>query len=148
MNSEKITKRKTEPDKKETNLFIWSSDYNLNIPEIDREHRKLFDIIDEFVKAVKSEMSKGYLSRIFDRLIEYTGEHFDHEESIFKEYNYPLIDKHKREHKRLTDKVLELNHNRNYIFPENVEEFLFSWLKNHIMEEDMKFADFLHRSKK
>ena len=70
-------------------------------------------------------------------------EHFENEEKLFVENDYPHTDAHMMEHKNLTEKVLELNHNRDYVFSENVEDFLFSWLKNHILDQDMQFAGFM-----
>ncbi|MCG8452297.1 MAG: bacteriohemerythrin [Spirochaetales bacterium] len=129
------------------NLFQWSEAYLLGVKAIDEEHRKLFEITSEFVRAVKSNLSPSHLSRIFDRLISYTAEHFENEEALHSQYNYPQKEAHKEEHRRLSEKVLRLNKERNYVFSTEVEGFLFSWLKNHILESDQKFANFLTEQK-
>ncbi len=128
-----------------TSLFDWSDDYNTGILAIDEEHQNLFEITDNFTKAIKKGYDKDLLTVYYDRLIESTIEHFANEEDLFRETDYPFSEDHIKEHRILSEKVIELNRNRNYAFSDNVEEFLYNWLKDHIMEEDFKFAEYYHK---
>ena len=142
VNNKTITK-KIPGDENDKTLFEWSDNYNTGIRTIDEEHQKLFEVTDQFLKALKSGLSREYTSRIFDRLIEDTIRHFENEEKLFSKHGYPEKDEHISEHRKLTEKIIELNRNRDYVFSDNVEDFLFSWLRNHIIKDDIKFAEFM-----
>ena len=41
---------------------------------------------------------------------------------------------------------MKLNKNKKYIFPENVADFLTSWLVDHILGSDMKYVNFFREN--
>ena len=124
-------------------LFSWSETYNTNILLIDEQHRKLFELANDFITALNLGKGKESLSKTFDQLIEYATIHFDAEEKLFDKHDYPAKESHAQEHRELAQKVVDLNYNQSYIFPDNVAEFLSSWLKDHIIGSDMDYVDFL-----
>ena len=126
-------------------LFEWSDDYRVDVKVFDDEHQRLFELCYEFINALNQGKGREKLSHTFDKLIDYTCFHFTSEESYFARYDYPEMAAHVREHQELTQKVLDLNKNKTYIFPDNVADFLYSWLKGHILECDMKYADFFRQ---
>ena len=83
------------------------------------------------------------MSKVYSQLLEYTEEHFESEEDIQSQYNYPDKEHHKVLHNNLKNMVMDLNKNKDYMFSINVEEFLFQWLNDHIMIEDKKFVDYI-----
>lgn len=126
-------------------IIPWLEDYSLGIPEVDEEHRKLLELINVFLEALNRRQEKEILTVTFDNLIEYTCIHFRNEEKLFKEHGYPHQEAHIREHRRLTEKVRELNKERNCVFPGNIAEFLSSWITDHILQEDKAFAYYLKK---
>lgn len=133
----------TEP---ESVFFEWSDMYSVGVSEIDEEHQKLFDLSNQFIGAMNKGQGTAELTRTFDALIEYTCTHFNSEENFILARNYPDAEAHIEEHRKLTDKVLDLNKNKTYIFPDNVSGFLSSWLKDHILESDMRYAKYLREN--
>jgi voltage-gated potassium channel len=123
--------------------LAWSDDYCVGIESIDNEHKRLFELTSDFLDALKSDMGKSVLAETFDKLIDYTCYHFKNEEQVYKDYDYPLLEEHALEHVNLTEKVMQLNANKKYIFSDDVAAFLTTWLTHHILEEDLKFAAFL-----
>jgi len=121
----------------------WIEDYSVGISSVDSEHMRLVQIINHLNEAIRKEESKAVLVHTFDRLIEYSMEHFENEENLMRQYQYPEIEEHIREHKRLMRTVMELNKEKKYIFPANVSEFLNSWLIDHILTTDMKYKEYL-----
>ena len=126
-------------------FITWTVDIAVN-DEIDEQHKQLFDILNKLHAAVTNGVEQAQITQIFDSLIDYTVLHFDTEEKYFKEYDYPGTDDHKKEHKDLTEKALELQ--REYregalTISFDLLDFLYDWLKDHTSDSDKKFAEFL-----
>ena len=76
-------------------------------------------------------------------LIRYTETHFAQEEVLMKKHHYPRLDEHHELHRRLTQRVMEISKDREYIFSDKIWEFLESWLVKHILVADKAFATYL-----
>ncbi len=141
----KITDTDTESDvPQERKKYEWSEELSVGVTVIDEEHRSLIILISRFQDAVSAGKGEEETARVFDKLLDYTMVHFNHEEQIMKKHDYPDIDIQIKEHRKFTKKVMELNRDKKYVFPENVSEFLNSWLVNHILVTDKKLGRFLH----
>jgi hemerythrin-like metal-binding protein len=123
--------------------IVWSDDYSVGIQSIDEEHRGLILLINRFGDALFVSKSKKEVAKAFEQLLDYTVNHFRNEEELMEKYNYPEIKQHIQDHHRLTQEVLELNKDKQYVFPDNIIEFLKSWLINHILEVDRRLGEFL-----
>jgi voltage-gated potassium channel len=121
----------------------WSDNLSIGIASIDEQHRSLVILISKFQEALSAGKDREEIAKVFDKLLDYTMVHFKNEEEIMKKYDYPEIDTQIREHRNLTQKVMELNRHKRYIFSENIIDFLYSWLVNHIMVTDKKLGQFL-----
>ncbi|WP_051261232.1 bacteriohemerythrin [Desulfovibrio inopinatus] len=119
----------------------WTDDLLLGIPAIDAEHRVLVKYAEDFQQAVQQGQGREALSRLFDRLLEYTAGHFAREETFMRKMNYPDIEEHIREHRRITGEVMQLNRDKSYVFPANVGSFLEDWIVGHISQRDRKYAE-------
>ncbi len=131
----------TQPE--EGKKIIWSDKYCVGVNAIDDDHRSLVILVNRFNEAFTSGSGKLEIASVFDKLLEYTVNHFQKEENIMKKYNYPEMTQHIQKHRDLTKEVMAFNKGKQYVFPENIAEFLNSWLMNHIMETDKKLGAFL-----
>jgi hemerythrin len=79
----------------------------------------------------------------------YAVEHFDAEEFLMKNQNYPHFEEHRKKHDLYRNKmnsfIEELdNENTNLKeFVENISRWLLDWLKMQILEDDVKIPSFL-----
>ncbi len=135
--------RKEDADVPRYNQFAWDEAYDLGIPVIDEEHRQLLSLVNTFIAALHTKDERKVIVSTFDSLIEYTKEHFKNEEMFMKKYKYPELSDHKKKHLQLTREVMALNKGKDYIFSDTIADFLISWLTNHIMGEDKKYADYI-----
>ncbi|MCF6335567.1 MAG: bacteriohemerythrin [Spirochaetales bacterium] len=135
--------KKDEPEAGTYKLVSWNDSYSIGIPELDKEHRKLINLINTFLSAIHTNDEDLTIKSTFDNLIEYTREHFSNEEAFMVLHKYPGLRDHKKEHLKLTKEVLQLNQDKSYIFPENIADFLISWLTNHILESDKKYSEYI-----
>ncbi len=125
---------------------IWNDKLNTGIAEIDEQHRQFFAILNRLQAAFGSFAERGVLVDTFTELIEYLRVHFDTEEALLERCNYPDLPLHREHHARFTGEVTELF--RAYLrdaagITRTTIGFLQEWLTNHIMNEDMKYKDYL-----
>ncbi len=126
-------------------LVQWSESLSVTIREIDRQHQKLFDMINELHQAQLQGKGKDVQGKIVNGLISYTNEHFGNEEKYFDKYNYPDAANHKKAHAEFVAKVVtfrdDLQKNKMGLSL-SIMMFLSDWLKKHIMVTDMKYVPF------
>ena len=124
----------------------WDAKYVLGVDEVDRQHENLFGILNKMHAAVTSGAEQSAVSDILDELITYTVEHFETEENMFREYQYPEQEDHRLEHNELAASVLDLQRKfreGSATISFEVLEFLSDWLTDHTLRSDQKFAEFL-----
>ncbi len=124
-------------------MFEWSNTYSVTIGSIDAQHQNLFAIARELHAAMISGQGKTALSRILDRLVQYTAAHFAHEERLMRTHNYPDFAAHKAEHDALTKQVLKFQEDFNagrVAITVQLLQFLKDWLEKHIKGTDLKYA--------
>ena len=129
-------------------IYPWDESYSIGIPSVDEEHKKLLAMVNRFLKALHTKDEKKTIALTFDNLIEYTEEHFANEEVLMAKHKYPGLKEHKKEHKELAMQVVEMNKDKEYIFPDTIADFLISWLTNHILSSDKKYAEYIESKEK
>lgn len=131
--------------------FEWKERYNLNIEEIDKQHKKLMEIGKRAYEiAIIDDEYDRYdeIMTILDELLEYTKYHFEYEENMLKEYKYEHIHAQEEEHEYYIYKINQvssredIDDNQRKIILEIID-FLSQWISSHIMLEDRKYAIFL-----
>jgi hemerythrin-like metal-binding protein/PAS domain S-box-containing protein len=127
-------------------IIPWNDNFNTGIASIDKQHKKLVDIINELATQFAYNSNNIDINNIFDELIDYTNYHFDSEEFIWNKYfnNQKSEEEHKHTHKSFIGnlhKLIEKEKNSSIEeIAENVLEFLVQWLVSHILESDRFMA--------
>lgn len=67
--------------------------------EADRQHRELFEKVDEFMRIIDGDVCKKDLLDMFKYLDSYAKTHFSTEEKLFEHYAYPGTREHMEEHR-------------------------------------------------
>lgn len=131
-------------------IVEWSDALSVGVERIDHEHKKLVGLLNELHRALQAGMGQGALGGVLDGLYQYTCYHFAHEEEMFLRSDYPGYEKHLRQHKALTAKVLQIYSDfqagTEAVVPEQVLEFLKNWLSQHIMGSDRDFGTYLNKN--
>lgn len=121
----------------------WSEEMAVGIDLMDGDHRGLFLLIKTFHDSLTRGRGKAETAMVFDKLLDYTTTHFKNEETLMITHQYPDKDNHIREHRKLTREVMTFYKDQQTLFPENIADFLYSWLVNHIMETDRQLGAYL-----
>lgn len=133
--------------------FKWKDEFNLNIEEIDNQHKKLMEIGRRaYDIAIIDDGYDRYdeIMEIIDELLEYTKYHFEYEEKMLKEYNYIHVHDQEEEHSFYIYKIKDIasrediDENQRKVVLE-VIDFLSEWISKHIMIADREYAVFLKR---
>jgi len=136
-------KPKTSPQA----LIAWDDSLSVNIQLVDRQHRKLIDMINDLFTALRSGKGNEMLEPILDSLVSYTCQHFTEEERIMETHGYPGLTDHRSAHRQLVQRVTEFQEKLRQgqaTFSSDLFNFLKSWLLHHIKEEDMAYAPYLN----
>ncbi len=128
-------------------FLVWGDQYKTNISEVDAQHRKLFDMVNEMHDAMKSGKGDAAIGKILEGLLQYCATHFATEERLMSAHGYPDYTSHKKAHDELAQKTKELE--KKYkageaVLSFDVMDFLKKWLQNHILGTDKKFGPFLN----
>lgn len=124
----------------------WSKEFETGIETIDFQHRKLFNLINNLEEAVTNQGLDGaklVIEFTLDQLAEYTVYHFEQEERMMAEANYPDLENHKKMHQRLAARVVELKKKIEANQPGIEKEllsFLSDWIKEHILHKDIDYV--------
>ena len=124
-------------------MYEFTKDCMINIKEIDDEHSKLFQMINEAVDMNnKLDDITGVSKSLIANLKEYAATHFAHEEAYMESINDPELPLQKKEHAAFTAKVNEFSLDESS--PEAAKKsfgeflgFLVKWLYHHILSSDM-----------
>lgn len=121
----------------------FTEEYYTGIEQVDKDHKRLFEIIEEADNVIKNEYIPDKFDNIvqlLEQLTEYTKFHFANEEKYMEEIGYPGLEAQKRAHEGFVDKLEQIeiggyDENQQEILIE-LMDFLFSWLVNHILKAD------------
>jgi len=125
-------------------LINWNDSYNLNIKEIDQQHQKLAEMINEFYDQITQKSNKELISELIHKMKDYTKIHFATEEKLLHQSNYKDLMEHKIKHQAFIDKVTDLEtryDNGKMILSFEITNFLKDWLITHIQKEDKAYVN-------
>jgi diguanylate cyclase (GGDEF)-like protein/hemerythrin-like metal-binding protein/PAS domain S-box-containing protein len=127
------------------NFFYWNKNFEIGIPEVDRQHRRLVDLINELGTSVVDGAKLPQIQALIYQLLEYASDHFSEEELLLDASALPNEEKirHKKAHTGFVQKVQEIAQRHDIIQIEVAEEildFLTTWLISHILGADIKLA--------
>ncbi len=127
-------------------LIKWRNSYSVGIDQIDTEHKKLVELINEVFMVVRDKGDEQTLNRAVEELVAYTRYHFSAEESAMEQAGYPDLDEHREEHQRLENEVVDFHQRLQEEGGEiriDLYHFLRDWLIHHIIECDMRYSSYL-----
>lgn len=128
-------------------LLKWSDDYSVKVVEIDKQHQKLFTLINDLYDAMLARKTKEVMGKILEELKTYTVVHFSKEEKYFEKFSYPAINSHIKEHESFVAKVVEFQkgfESGKLFLSTEITTFLKEWLSHHIKVIDKQYSMFLN----
>jgi hemerythrin-like metal-binding protein len=128
-------------------VFPWDDNFNIGLPEVDAQHRRLVVLINRLVSHVAFGLDKLELDKIFDELVAYTDYHFTTEEAVWHEYLAGDAEEegHLRGHGEFVTSLFRLKTEQagksEADSTGDTLDFLVRWLVAHILESDRHAAN-------
>jgi hemerythrin len=127
-------------------LIQWKKIYETGIVALDQEHQQLVAQINRLGVAIRLKRADEVLSDILSALVDYTENHFAHEERLLEEYGFPGLAEHRQVHQRLREAVREMRSRSGEGtagLAQELYKFLRGWLLEHIVEVDKNYGAYL-----
>ncbi len=123
----------------------WTDELLVGIDVVDNQHKALVNALVKLGNALWDGEGKVEAVPALNFLIKYGVVHFADEEKVMEAYGYPLLDDHKRLHKKFVEDVLTL---KQKVDSEPMTSELailifnntWDWLVNHIRKADQAFG--------
>jgi hemerythrin len=128
-------------------MVNWNNNLSVNVGEIDMQHKRLIEMINELYEAMKIGKGKDVTGKILNGLISYTATHFTTEEKYFAKFGYPDTVNHKKEHAAFVKKVNDFKEGfetGKVSLTIEVMNFLSEWLFKHIKVTDKNYSKFFN----
>ena len=132
--------------REKSHFVTWKDEYSVGIAQLDDDHRKLLNLINQFQTAVHYKTGEEFERRIMEELIDYTRTHFRREEELMQRYGYPELGPHRAEHAEMISRVenmVQKYKDEGYESFAGVADYLRDWLINHINGTDQGYSAFL-----
>jgi len=119
----------------------WVAEYSIGNIEVDEQHKVLFTMINDFFHQDNKEAA----IMLFQSLSSYIDLHFESEENLLRQINYPNTEEHINKHGELREKFhllrgklddydIDVHH--------KIAMFLYNWLAKHILKADMEYKSY------
>lgn len=127
--------------------IAWGDFLSVGVAEMDDEHRQFIARVNELNKAVVGIEDKATVAHAMDLMMREAARHFAHEEELLARCNYPEAAAHAARHAEISAQFRR-------VMKEFAEADLsFVWaikglrlkqlLVGHLLDEDMKYRDYL-----
>jgi len=128
----------------------WSASHEVFVPDIDDEHKEIFDAVTDLRKALTGDSALTDIVRLTSRLAACVVDHFSHEERLMRAARYDSLRWHKQQHEAARRRVSQ--------FAAQIEQgdrtaglalvdYLSSWLANHTRLADRMMGAFLRNQR-
>jgi len=123
-------------------ILTWQDEYNSGIPLIDAQHKNLFEMLGSFVQRHDEKTNGSVIVPFLEILLVYFRDHYDLEEEMMDENNYPLKGYHKMLHTgnySNIKRLLLLMKRGRIASPYNEVTNLAGTLQRHLIRDDQIF---------
>ena len=128
----------------------WTQRLAFGVGSIDRQHRELFDRVNDLLAAMTSQQSSAEVQRMIGFLESYVVSHFANEEQLMLRHAYPDREAHEKDHRdfveqfgrvraQLLVKTDGLSHASNI----ELNQLVCDWLIKHVSGMDRRLGAFL-----
>lgn len=122
--------------------IFWQPSFECGHPVIDAQHRRLFGLGNELIKAVSTNKLPGDIEWLLDELVDHITDHFCTEEAVLAKTKHPISKEHQGIHRALLSKAADLRdrHRSGRMLSADLVGFIvYDVITDHITKEDLKF---------
>ncbi len=119
----------------------WKDSYKLGDEKIDAQHQHLFDLAKKMLAADDLEVIRPLAQQLY----KHTRVHFDDEEALMRQHNYPGLEAHIESHNRLLGRLNTVcqDMGKGVFEKAALDALMTDWAMFHIPLDDARFEAFL-----
>ena len=124
----------------------WNESLETGDPQVDAQHRMLFEKIGELQAAIVAKASHDHVAKVLDQVISIASRHFEDEEALMASHGYPGLAEQRDLHQRFREDVGRMTaefRSSDGTLPLQISVFLHEWLTRHMKIEDRKIVEFI-----
>jgi hemerythrin len=130
------------------NFIEWTPDLAVNVPAIDDQHKELYSRMNDLCNAIMEGKGRNEVGSFVRYLSEYTTFHFEDEEALMRQHEYPGYDAQRAAHRLFRERVRKMAAQTDSdVIPSDlvvtVVNEMKNWFSNHIRTMDKQIGDFL-----
>lgn len=125
---------------------------SVGIPAIDEDHQNFIVLINDLNRSISERMLPAEIIKRMEIIIDDAARHFDQEEKLFFEWHYPDVSGHAVIHANILaalqdmqNKFKPYGHDSGWV---DAGVQIKKILIDHILKEDMKYADYYHNHRR
>ena len=138
-------------DKADMKLVEWRNELACGVAEIDRDHRKLVDLLNgAYAKMMTGEGGQATLT-LANELSKLAARHFADEERLMNRIGYPGLAGHKKIHQDMIDRFGVLFgrfKQGDKSAGKDLFDYLAAWLQEHTFKQDRAFVEYAKKEGK
>jgi hemerythrin-like metal-binding protein len=126
----------------------WREEHSVHVEDMDVQHRRLVDFVDELRIALKRNRPRRSVSGILGNLVQFVYIHFADEEQFMRAHEFPGLADHAAVHQRIYLQLVEMQQ----LFESGQRELLetdataiFEGLEEHFIQADRKYGEYFSR---
>lgn len=127
-------------------VVSWRTRYSMNIESVDNQHKEIFLVINNYIDSILKGSGNLKTKYILNELIQACRDHFEHEEQLMYQNEYPGLYSHKHTHKNFISELLVIRNSiENKPDPVSIStgDFIRKWIVNHILTSDKAYSTFM-----
>jgi len=119
----------------------WKDSYKLGDEKLDAQHQHLFDLAKKMLAAEDAMTIRALAAELY----KHTRIHFEDEEGLMRQRNYPGLDSHIESHNRLLGRLTSLSQTigQGQVDKNALDALMTDWAMFHIPLDDARFEAFL-----
>ena len=126
----------------------WSDDYNIGVESLDRQHRMLFTLANNFEAALNEGRGASVYDVLLRTLGQYIQYHFGVEDRCMQRYHCPVAQQNRDAHATLTARFAEFQQrDAEHGFDDGeactLMTLIDEWLTNHICSIDVHLRPYV-----
>ena len=128
-------------------LVVWTDKFSVGVTSLDEQHTVLFATINNLHNAMMKGHARTVIGPLLHTLVSYTRDHFAAEEAMMEAADYPALETHRIQHRKLTEQVEEyvtLFDRGDITLGVQLSKFLSDCLSNHILSNDKEYGPCLN----
>jgi hemerythrin len=127
----------------------WVEPFSLDVQLLDDQHRRLLEHVQQAIAALQGARERD-AAQLLDSITDIAREHFNDEEMLMHEVEYPGYVNHVEQHRRLVLQVenLQARLALRIVAPRQAIYDLRSWFALHLIRYDADLPAYVHRRRR